>query len=126
MERISADTAWGARVLRTVRIIASCSAAFALLEYLALRVLERQDSCLAYIELMPIMALVVGVGIAGATSVLAAFAAQFEHLVRPRLQPFYRFFFLALVPVSLALLHLFSEFVPLVQTYLTDPDVFCD
>jgi hypothetical protein len=125
MESIAVD-AWGPRVLKTMRVIAISSAGFALLQYLALRLLERQDSCLAFIALSPLMTLAVGVTIAGATAIFASFAAKFDHLVKPNIRHLYRLIFLVGVPVALVLFYLFTEFVPLVETYLTDPDVFCD
>ena len=69
---------WGTSLLRVLRTIGACTLAFALVEFAALYILGRQDSCLAYVELMPIMTISVGFTIAGVTGALAAFAALLE------------------------------------------------
>ena len=120
------DIAWGTHLLRVMRITALCSIAIALVEYIGLKALERQDSCLAYVELMPLLTISIGVTIAGATAVLAAFAARLEPFISTRLRHSYRVLFLAIFPLAFGLLYLFSEYAPLVEAYVTNPDVFCD
>ena len=126
MATLGFEAIWGTKLLRLMRIMAACSLSVALAEYAALKLLERQDSCLAYVELMPLVTLLSGIGISGATAILAAFAAHFERFVGTRFQTAYRFMFLTLIPVALGLFYLYSEYSPLVQTYFTNPDVFCD
>ena len=126
MATLAFDTIWGTKLLRLMRIMAAFSLSIALAEYVTLKLLERQDSCLAYVELMPLFTLSSGIAISGATAILASFGAHFERFVGPRFQTAYRFTFLALIPLVLGLLYLYSEYAPLVQIYFTNPDVFCD
>lgn len=122
----SSSLPWGTSLLRVLRTICACALAFALLEYAALHILERQDSCLAYVELMPSITIFVGFTIAGVTGVFAAFAALLEARASPRLQRAYRVVFFYVVPAALGLWYLFTAYAPIVETYLVDPEIFCD
>ena len=117
---------WGTSLLRVLRTIGACTLAFALAEFAALHILGRQDSCLAYVELMPIMTISVGFTIAGVTGVLAAFAALLEARAGARLQRVSRIVFFFVIPVAMGLWYLFTAYAPIVETYLTNPEIFCD
>ena len=117
---------WGTSLLRVLRTIGACTLAFALVEFAALYILGRQDSCLAYVELMPIMTISVGFTIAGVTGALAAFAALLEARAGARLQRVSRIVFFFVIPVAMGLGYLFTAYAPIVETYLTNPEIFCD
>ena len=126
MDVIAGDGYWGSKLLRTVRAITICFLLVAILEFITLRILERQDSCVAYLELSPLMKLVLGISLAGATGVLAAIGAKLDHHLDPRRRKILQAALLVVIPVVASIAILASEYVHLIQIYWADPDVFCD